>query len=543
MKKLITLLLLFTFSLVKSQSPTWQWATSGDGYGYGYATTSDISKNAYLAGSYTDSISFGGQVLSDSNQVYLVKYDSLGSVRWVRTSRGNSGTKAAYSLTADAFSNIYMTGLFTGDSITFGTHTLHSPGANASNFLFLVKYNAAGNVVWAKNAGGAAGQNVTSLSTDLAGHIYIAGGFTSSSIIFGTDTLINSGSADIFLAKYDSSGNAVWAKKTGGNLFDWVFGISTDQNGNIYMTGEYASTFITFAPYILTNPGGISYFIAKYDSLGVVRWAKKQDRALGFAVCSNSISDVYVTGAFHTSTITFGSYTLTNTSTVTGGSELFLVKYSSLGNVIWAKTVVDSNFCKPASLSVDILDNVYFIGRMLITSITFDGITLQVPPASCEPMYVVKYDTNGHAVWAAALTNGGDDHNSISVDYSGDIYIGGSFICSPFVVGNDTLISTNSSSPFITKLIPPVPLGVISNNNNSFESAIYPNPFVNSFTVEVNNNELSQITLFDILSKKILQQNFTNSTIVTTEKLTPGVYLYQLRNKYGVTKNGKLIKQ
>ncbi len=61
-----------------------------------------------------------------------------------------------------------------------------------------------------------------------------------------------------------------WAKSNGGSVYDFAQSISPDTNGNVYVTGGYASN-VTFGSYTLTNEG---VFVVKYDSTGNVIWAK-----------------------------------------------------------------------------------------------------------------------------------------------------------------------------------------------------------------------------------------------------------------------------
>ena len=71
---------------------------------------------------------------------------------------------------------------------------------------------------------------------------------------------------------------------------------------------------------------------------------------------------------------------------------------------------------------------------------------------------------------------------------------------------------------------------------------VYPNPFNNKIEVTNENNLHSEIILFEITSRKILQQKFANSVSLNTEQLAKGLYLYEVRNKNGVIKQGKLVK-
>ena len=65
---------------------------------------------------------------------------------------------------------------------------------------------------WAKSAGGTGSAFGLIVSTDAIGNVFMTGYFKSPTITFGTTTLTNAGSNDIFIVKYDATGNVLWAK-------------------------------------------------------------------------------------------------------------------------------------------------------------------------------------------------------------------------------------------------------------------------------------------------------------------------------------------
>src|ERR1043166_8324856 len=95
---------------------------------------------------------------------------------------------------------------------------MNSAAANAQSYL------------WAKSAGGNYDDYGYSIIADASGNIIVTGSFRSPFIIFGTDTLTNAGSLNIFIVKYDGSGNVLWAKSAGGTLDDWGNSVTADAN-------------------------------------------------------------------------------------------------------------------------------------------------------------------------------------------------------------------------------------------------------------------------------------------------------------------------
>jgi hypothetical protein len=137
--------------------------------------------------------------------------------------------------------------------------------------------------LWAKSGNGStwSAQDFTnSVSTDVNGNVFATGQYYGSSITFGSITLIGAGGLDAFIIKYDANGNVLWAKSVGGIADDYGFSVSTDANGNVFVAGLFESPTITFGSIVLTNTSSANddMFIVKYDSNGNVLWANLNQR-------------------------------------------------------------------------------------------------------------------------------------------------------------------------------------------------------------------------------------------------------------------------
>jgi hypothetical protein len=71
---------------------------------------------------------------------------------------------------------------------------------------------------------------------------------------------------------------------------------------------------------------------------------------------------------------------------------------------------------------------------------------------------------------------------------------------------------------------------------------IFPIPFQNQLSITVRSNETAEVKLFDITSRKLFQQEFTSSVTLNTTQLSKGIYLFEVRDKNGVIKKGKVVK-
>ncbi len=94
---------------------------------------------------------------------------------------------------------------------------------------------------WAKAGSGAFNDNSSRTVTDNSGNVYVVGSFASTTIAFGAITLTNAsgGIADLFIVKYDPNGNVIWAKSAGGTYTDYASAIAIDNNNNVCIAGSF----------------------------------------------------------------------------------------------------------------------------------------------------------------------------------------------------------------------------------------------------------------------------------------------------------------
>lgn len=112
-------------------------------------------------------------------------------------------------------------------------------------------------------------------------------------------------------------------------------------------------------------------------------------------------------------------------------------------------------------------------------------------------------------------------------------------VCTELVIDNVrlyTLVELSASVPHCT-------LGIDDASASQNKMSISPNPFTNELTIKTNSNELLEIILYDIVSRKLLEKEFTSSVSINTEQLAKGIYIYEVKNKNGVIKKGKVVKE
>ncbi|HKR04851.1 MAG TPA: SBBP repeat-containing protein [Bacteroidia bacterium] len=351
---------------------------------------------------------------------------------WARSSVG-SGDIQSHSVAADGYGNVYSTGWYYNTDVTFGSATLNYSG---DGDIFVVKYDAAGNVVWANGAGGTGFDEPRSVAVDASGSVYVAGIFDGPALTFGSTTLVNADSTtiDMFIVKYDSTGNVLWAKSAGGIDREFAESIAIDFAGNVYVSGSFEGVSLSFDAVVITNvnPATEDIFVVKYDSDGNALWAKSGNgNNLDWATCvtTDPFGNVFIAGPFYSDTLVFDGTLLVNPFSSLGCEEIFIVKYDSSGNVAWVKEAIGNGyFNEPYSLASDAFGSVFVTGVAYSDTVTFDGIILTNPLAGYNDMILAKYDSAGNVLWAKKTGGYSSDYGySVTADASGNAYVVGYF--------------------------------------------------------------------------------------------------------------------
>lgn len=540
MKNLFLLLFLINTSLIcfsQNNTPNWKWAKAVGGSDDEFATsvTTDLNGNVIVTGYYESlSMSIGATTLfgNGSYEIFIVKYDPYGNILWAKSANGAS-LDYPNDITSDINGNIYIVGNSNSPSITFGSTTLSSSGG------FIAKYDASGNIIWAKSING----SVNGVITGTNGDTYIAGGFSDSTIVFGATTLINNGSTDIFLAKYDALGNEVWAKSSGGTSAEYANKISIDQNNNIYLTGEFLGQTLMIGSSLLTNTSSSrDIFITKYSATSNNLWAKSfgsSDQDYVYNITSDANGNTCIVGDFYYQSLYVGTTTLQNM----GKSDVFIVNYDSLGGLIWAKSGGGTHFDYIRGVTSDGNGNTFVTGYFSSSVINFDTTSLN--PVDYYDVYVVKYNISGNVDWIKSSTamSGGD----ISIDNFGNLYIAGAFrddSCSFDSINLANTAMNWMADAFISKL-GNNPLSVSNNFNEKGEIlTVYPNPFNNKLTLNYTSiNKTTRLEVYNLVGKKIISQSLEQqNTVFDLSKESNGIYLITITDGNNRVSK-KVIKQ
>jgi hypothetical protein len=384
------------------------------------------------------------RVFNGTKWFQLLTAQDLGQFSAIAWPLGSNDALSSNGIAKDSNGNIYVTGNFKGTGL-FGSTNVNSVG---DNDVFLAKYNAEGLLQWVRTAGSSAGDFATDVSIDANGNVFITG-YYFGAINFGGNVLTNSGSSDVFVVKYDSSGNVVWAKKAGGSSLDISNSVDTDASGNVYLGGSFSGscTFLGASNIILNSVGNDDGFLAKLDISGNILWAKSiqgtASQKLNDVLISNN--DLFVLGTFENVT-DFGNSNSLNSGA--GNVDIFVAKYNLSGDCQVATGFGGAGTDEASRLAKDNNSNIWACGS-IFGNATIGSFALT--SAGNYDAFLAKFNS-GLSILAAKLLGGSsnDKANDVGSDSEGNIFVVGEF-AGALSNGSKSISANGGSDVFISK--------------------------------------------------------------------------------------------
>jgi hypothetical protein len=436
-----------------AQAPEWEWVKRAGGISDDNANAIAVDDfgNSYLGGNFNNAtITFDTITLTKSGSCdfFLVKHNTNGKALWAKNATG-SGTEDIQSIAVDTAGNVYVTGGYSGFTITFDTITLTS---GYSSHIFTAKYDSLGNILWVKDAGGYGDYQTRSIAIDNTGNVFVTGYFYNNTFHFGSVVLTTAGSRDMFIVKYDTYGNLLWAKSLGGLGPDQANSIAVDSAGYAYIAGEFRSIDLIINSDTIFNRDTTGTFfdilLVKFDHNGSIQWTKNaggihDDGASSIAFGPSG--NLYMSGTFQSNYILFDSTLLSNGGT----ADVYFAKYDLEGNLLWVKSVVATSFSFNNPIAIDYAENIYLTGSYTYYYIIIGSSTLPNSHPGDYEDYIAKFDSTGNALWAKGIYGIHSDYpHAIAVNNVGSAYLAGIFASPTLVFDTDTLVEASGGANF-----------------------------------------------------------------------------------------------
>jgi len=306
-------------------SGQYEWAINWGGAGADVAAF-DVAHDGSLARSYVTGY-FDGTADFDPGPgvwsysclslawCYLAVYGPTGDLQWMwgwGGLGGFTGSTVGYAVALDASGNIYVTGYYT-DTTDFDPQ----PGppdnrtSNGGADAFLMKFDNNGNYKWTRTWGGTGADAGLDARCDSSGNVVVSGNYSQTCDLdpgVGADLRTSNGMMDVFVTKFDPSGNYLWSATWGGSNDDRGRGVSPDLTGNVFVTGFFSGT-VDFDPgpgetIVESNGSATDAFVSKFDPSGAFQWVRVPSGSFadqGYDIATTFYGSVLVVGTFNSS--------------------------------------------------------------------------------------------------------------------------------------------------------------------------------------------------------------------------------------------------
>lgn len=544
MKKLILSFIITVSTLQIIAQPQWTWVNSinGSSSQIGPAKIAAKPNGGFLVtGSFSGTRTFGTITLTaaGANDAYLAEFDNLGSCLWATQFGSPLSNTAAKAIAIDDIGNAYIAGTFT-DTMVIGGTTLPPYGVID---MFITKVNPSGTPIWAKRCGGLAVDNATALAIDNLNNVYLGGTYYFKAYFDGDSIGNNITHENIFITKYSSTGQVQWIKEAGGAQDDACTGLSVSNN-RLYVTGTIVGASCSFSPNNI-SAANADAFIAKYNLSGTNIWVKKAggpQNDYGKGVGTDQFGNAYMVGTI------FQNATFGNGISLNAGNfdQLYIAKYDSLGNCLWAKK--GGNPALPNSIGgvvTDINGASMLLGSFKNTA-TF--APFNITSTGNEDACFVKYSPNGTCQYAMKAGGTGSDFA-----YSGAWLPANEFVVTGSYQSTATFgtitINTPPATTYATFLgyLPGTATGIENNSYIGVNFIAGPNP--SSDVINLNFADFinpKNVQLLNAMGQEVITQDIPKNESKLTlnvRDLPAGYYIVKINsNETYTTKNVQIIK-
>lgn len=386
----------------------WVRRAGGPGYDAAKGIAVDALGNCYVTGAYEGEAGFSSTTLTNTSaasyaDVFLAKYDPAGNLVWARSAGVEFAHDEGTAVAVDGAGNVLVTGRSVLDTFA------GVPVANPGRIFVAKYTSAGAEVWARKAGSYSGGNQDTGtgIATDSAGNVFVTGVFYSPVAAFGAGSFTNLGSADVFLTKFDAAGTLLWSRQAGGVAQDEAGGVAVAADGSAYLVGATGGN-ANFSSSNVTSLAGAASdgFIAKYAGSGSVMWVRQfggSGLSVARAVAVDAAGTVHVTGYF-SGGATFGTNTLGG---ISGSYDAFLTRLDANGVFAFVQQAGGADLSGDFGLGVgaDGAGNSVITGYFSGTS-SVGGNTL--PSRGAEDVLVTRFNqfTGGGVPTLGLLRNG-----------------------------------------------------------------------------------------------------------------------------------------
>ncbi|MBK9254950.1 MAG: T9SS type A sorting domain-containing protein [Saprospiraceae bacterium] len=366
---------------ISGQELNWLYKIGGLTAESGVALAQDEVGNIYDLTNFMGTVAVSNEITftsSGSGDILIRKSTALGLLVWIKKIGGNR-VDTGYDIVSDAAGNVYVAGTYM-DTLRIADQIALIGDARPGGFV--LKLDTDGNLLWALRLESSVSAVVKSLTLDKTGDLIVAGNFEG---ILDADQgdqfvpLSSAGNADIFYAKYNTSGALIWAYKTGSTDIENLTQIITDTAGHIYITGEFRAPLtidVGSEPITILPSGLTDAFLIKFDGDGVAEWAKAIGGVgfdSGYGIAVDPQNHILLTGRY-ANTVNFNGIENNPAAirTSKGSWDGFVLKLTQEGEFVWVTSIGGTSNDQGRSITTN-NNGIIYVSGMFRDTVDFDN--------------------------------------------------------------------------------------------------------------------------------------------------------------------------
>ncbi|MGB6046089.1 MAG: SBBP repeat-containing protein [Flavobacteriales bacterium] len=370
---------------------------------------------------------------------------------WATSGGGTSNEDQCYAIATDSQGNVYYAGTTRGSN---GVFACGAVDVGATTGAVVVKYSAQGTCLWLRTITVPSfDARAYAIAIDAQDRIYVTGSYRGTATFSDSLSLASFGSnSDIFLARYDTAGYCLWARRAGGNYWpDEARGIALSDDGGIFIAGKSGGDPIRVHDQQLANPGEHNQvFLARFDSTGAVQWARISTGNGDTKSCrgiSISGDKLYVTGQANFATASYGNLSLNNNAST---GNLYVLACDLDGNGLWSRAYSGLSNVEGMGIAADSLGNLFVVGRLWGSLHLPDDTLASV--SSDDDILLLGLDQEGNYRWGHSAGSAARDLAwGVTTDGMGNAYVAMHFQQTIHLLGQ-SITALGSEDALILKL-------------------------------------------------------------------------------------------
>lgn len=335
----------------------WSKRFGGPGSDFTNAIALDKSGNVWVTGSFDGASDYGGGLLTSAGatDAFLLSLGADGSFRSAQR-YGSVNAESATGLAVASDGSIALTGGFL-TATDFGVG-MHTSSGNADGYL--LKLSPTGLPQWSKSFGSTNVDTGSAVQIAANGDVVLAGYFAFEANLGGT--LLTAPADDILIARFDAAGLHKWSRSGGARGRALNPALALDPMGNVFVAAMFTEDF-SLGGAIFSSNGGTDAIVGKLSAMdGGQIWSQRiggGGTEFVFGLASDADGNVAVTGTFNAS-LFFDNNLLINTF---GAEDTYVVKFDGSGRQVFVRQFGGPATDRPNDVVADPQGNLWVTGH------------------------------------------------------------------------------------------------------------------------------------------------------------------------------------